>query len=425
MKTSNKSVKANDKSRRTRKKSQLVPQNSLSEPNSKPQKPKKPRKKALPSTFSFSLFTCFTVGIDGFNQPKLLSTLGKAGVRVKNVQKSSQKRMTMRILAKDGKKTFAICEKLCYNYEVVSRDGLFAYFSGRLGRAGIVAGTLACAALTFFYGGTITRVEVSGLESISRSDFIETLAENGYGVGVRSEKIDRDEVRKFVNSLDGIAECGAEVKGNTLIVRVIERDRSSEIRGGKAVVATSDAVITRVVCKSGTPKFRTGEVVRKGSTLIEGTLYDGEGNPIAEIAADGEVYGTTVTAVTKIVSTAAYRFERTGKKSVKTSVGFGKFFTIGKSVSPFASFETETRENSLTAILPLRFTRTEFYETAKVENARSIEEIAEETRAIVESEFTKTATSITSTAHITEIAKDLYEIRVLVTAETLISTVEY
>ena len=187
------------------------------------------------------------------------------------------------------------------------------------------------------------------------------------------------------------------------------------------MVATSDAVITRVVCKSGTPKFRTGEVVRKGSTLIEGTLYDGEGNPIAEIAADG----TTVTAVTKIVSTAAYHFERTGKKSVKTSVGFGKFFTIGKSVSPFASFETETRENSLTAILPLRFTRTEFYETAKVENARSIEEIAEETRAIVESEFTKTATSITSTAHITEIAKDLYEIRVLVTAETLISTVEY
>ena len=75
--------------------------------------------------------------------------------------------------------------------------------------------------------------------------------------------------------------------------------------------------------------------------------------------------------------------------------------------------------------MPLRFTRTEFYETAKVENARSIEEIAEETRAIVESEFTKTATSITSTAHITEIAKDLYEIRVLVTAETLISTVEY
>lgn len=408
MKASNKQVKKTDKTRK--------------KPNGEQSKP---RKKAVESRFSPSLFTFITLKIDGFNQPKLLSALIKAGIRLKNVKKSSQKCMTIRIPQKDGIKTFAICEKLCYNYEVVSRDGLFAYFLGRLGRAGIVAGTLACAALTFFCGGMITRVEVSGLESISQSDFIVTLADNGYGVGARAAGIDREEVRKFVNSIDGVAECGAEVKGNTLIVRVIERDRSSESHGGKAVVATADAVITRVVCKSGTPKFKTGDVVKKGSTLIEGTLYDGEENPIAEIAADGEVYGTTVTAVTKIVGTAAYRFERTGKKSVKTSVSFGKLFTIGKRVSPFGSFETETRESSLTAFLPLKFTRTEFFETAKVENTRSIEEIADEVRAEAEQEFTTTATSITSTAHVTALAQDLYEIRVLVTAETLISAVEY
>lgn len=393
------------------------------------QKPRKermePRKKAAESRFSPSLFTFITVKIEGFNQPKLLSALGKDGIRLKNVKKSSQKRMTIRIPQKDGAKTFAICEKLCYNYVVVSRDGLFAYFLGRLGRAGIVAGTLACAALTYFFGGMIIRVEVSGLESIPQSDFIATLADNGYGVGVRAANIDREEVRKFVNSIDGVAECGAEVKGNTLIVRVVERDRSGERHGGKAVVATADAVITRVVCKSGTPKFRSGDVVKKGSTLIEGALYDGEENLIAETAADGEVYGTTVTAVTKIVSTAAYRFERTGKKSVKTSVSFGKLFTIGKRVSPFGSCETETRESSLAAFLPLRFIRTEFFETVKVENTRSIEEIADEVRSEVEREFTVTATSITSTAHVTVLAQDLYEIRVLVTAETLISAVEY
>lgn len=408
MKASNKRVKKVVKTRREPRKNQS-----------------KPRKKTVESRFSPSFFTFITLKIEGFNQPKLLSELGKGGIGLKTVKKSSQKCMTIRIPQKDGAKTFAICEKLCYNYEVVSRDGLFAYFLGRLGRAGIVAGTLACAALTFFCGGMITRVEVSGLESISQSDFIATLADNGYGVGARAAAIDREEVRKFVNSIDGVAECGAEVKGNTLIVRVIERDRSSESHGGKAVVATMDAVITRVVCKSGTLKFRTGDVVKKGSTLIEGTLYDGEDNPIAEIAADGEVYGTTVTAVTKIVSTAAYRFERTGQKSVKTSVSFGKLFGIGKRVSPFRSFETETRESSFTAFLPLKFTRTEFFETTKVENDRSIEEIENDVREKAEQEFTTTATSITSTAHVAVLAQDLYEIRVLVTAETLISAVEY
>ena len=418
MKASNKRIKykgQSPESARKTEKNSPKPQN----------KQRKVRKEALPSAFSFSIYTYITVKIEGFNQPKLLYELAKSGIRVKKVQKSSQKSMTVRILRKDGVKTFAICEKLCYNYEVVGRDGLFAYFLGKLGRAGIVAGTLACAALTFLYGGTITRVEVSGLESISRSDFIETLAENGYGVGARANKIDRDDVRKFVNSIDGIAECGAEIRGNTLIVRVIERDRSSASHGGKAVVAAADAVITRVVCKSGTPKCKSGEVVKKGSTLIEGILYDGEGNPIAETTADGEVYGTTVTAVTKIVSTAAYGFERTGKKSVKTSVSFGKFFTIGNGVSPFVSFETVTRENTITALLPIRFTRTEFFETAKIPNSRTIDEIAEEVRENAEREFTETASAIKSTAHVTEIATDLYEIRVLVTAETLISAVEY
>ena len=242
-------------------------------------------------------------------------------------------------------------------------------------------------------------------------------------MGAKSACIDRDELRRFVNSMSGVAECSAEVRGNTLIIKVIERDRSEAERGGKAVVAASDAVITRVVCKSGTPRVKTGDVVKSGATLIEGTLYDGEGNAITEIAADGEVYGTTVTAVTKIVSTAAYRYERTGRKSVKTAVSFGKFFTLGAISSPFDSFESETRSGEIDAFLPLKFTRTEYYETAKIENPATIEEIAEELRLAAERELTKTATAIKSEAIITEIAEELYEIRVLIIAETLVSAV--
>lgn len=393
-----------------------------SKPQRQPRAPK-PKKKPIESRFSPSPITYITVKIEGFNQPKLISALAAEGIRLKNLKKSSQKCLTVRIAKKDSVKTFAICKKLCYNYEVVGRDGLFAYFLGKLSRVGIVLGTLACAAIAFFCGGTITRVEVSGLNDISRADFIATLRENGYGVGAKSACIDRDELRRFVNSMSGVAECSAEVRGNTLIIKVIERDRSEAVRGGKAVVAASDAVITRVVCKSGTPRVKTGDVVKNGATLIEGMLYDGEGNAITEIAADGEVYGTTVTAVTKIVSTAAYRYERTGRKSVKTAVSFGKFFTLGAISSLFDSFESETRSGEIDAFLPLKFTRTEYYETAKIENTATIEEIAEEVRLAAERELTKTATAIKSEAIITEIAEELYEIRVLIIAETLVSAV--
>ena len=94
---------------------------------------------------------------------------------------------------------------------------------------------------------------------------------------------------------------------------------------------------------------------------------------------------------------------------------------IGKSVSPFAFYESETTEAALSALLPIKVKRTVFYETEVVREERKPEELAEFYKQKEMEEFTAAAENIKTSAHIEALAPGLYGISVYVEAETVIS----
>lgn len=142
---------------------------------------------------------------------------------------------------------------------------------------------------------------------------------------------------------------------------------------------------------------------KKGDLLIEGALYNQEGEKLTDVNASGTVYGTVVKNKRYVVSTEAYTYRRTGNKKTVTTLGF-MGLKIGKSVSPFAFYESETTEAALSALLPIKVKRTVFYETEVVREERKPEELAEFYKQKEMEEFTAAAENIKTSAHIEALA---------------------
>ena len=396
---------------------------SAGKPEAKPREKrvKAVKRASVPVYFKASLTDCVTIEIIGFNQVRLLARLAEEEISVLGLERSGSRVMRLRVRKKQSKKTFAICESMCYTYSVVARDGVFSYLYANARRAGVAVGALLLAALTFFLCGFVMRIEINDLSGIGRLELISYLKENDIGVGSRISALDREEIRRTVNAYDGVAESGVEIRGNTLVINVVERDSSAAEEEKRAAIASLyDARVTRVICSGGTSRVEVGQIVKKGDLLIEGALYNQEGEKLTDVNASGTVYGTVVKNKKYVVSTEAYTYRRTGNKKTVTTLGF-MGLKIGKSVSPFAFYESETTEAALSALLPIKVKRTVFYETEVVREERKPEELAEFYKQKEMEEFTAAAENIKTSAHIEALAPGLYGISVYVEAETVIS----
>ncbi len=361
-----------------------------------------------------------TVLVTGCNQVKLLNALKKQGIRIKNVSKSDFSHMHITIEKKDRVKTFAILERMCYTYSVEVYHGIGKVVKTATRRIGVLVGAMLVAAIAIVSSMVVTSVEINGASATVRSLVAARLKENGTNVGKPLYSINRDEIRKSVNAVDGVAECSVKIDGTRLILTVIGRTVESENQPQwTAVVARQNAIVSRVVCRSGTAGVKAGDVVREGQTLIEGALYDAEGKLVKSVVADGEVYGTAFEYKRYLLSSSKIEYERTGKSKTVTTLGlFG--LKIGKDKSPFARSESVTEVSVINALLPIKVTRTVFYETEMRKTELTKEELIRlaEEKAKEETFGGETAT-VKSNAR--QLSNGTYEISVYVEKEGLIS----
>lgn len=399
---------------------QVNPQKTARQ-NEKSGKKRKKKKEHVPVYFRMSLTDCVTLEINGFNQTRLLKELTDGGVKIAGIRRFGSGRMHIRIRKKQREKTFAICESMCYTYSVVSRDGFFAFFSGNLRRAGIVVGTVLCAACTFFMSGFVMKIDVNGLENIAKTEFLTYLSESGLEVGSRISALDREEIRKVVNDFEGIAESGVEIKGTTVVINVVEREETfPRVELKPQLISRYDARVTRIICSSGTAKVKTGQIVKKGDTLIEGAVYDQNGESLDFPGALGVVYGQVVYSQTFTVTADAYVYRRTGNKKTVTTFSVAGL-KAGKNKSPYASYESVTTVRTLSGFLPVKVEQTVYYETEAVKEERSVKEITASCVDEALMQFTGPDENLYYKTHVEELCPGTYNVSVYIEAETIIS----
>ncbi len=356
-----------------------------------------------------------TIKITGYNGTELLVKLQKEGVKLWKVRKTDKKTLVLTVSQKDSKKTFAICESMWYNYEVVSSFNLSAIFRKALLRSGLITGALFVVLFAVYSSGKLNSISISGNELVSREQIITALDRVGVRVGGRVSEISPTETYGALTSIGGIAEVSVKLDGNSLEIFVIEKAKTAVgADKGKAIVSDFDGVITSIACLSGTAKVKVGQVVKKGEVLIEGVTYSQTGEVLEQVLASGEVKAIVAERREKTVSLIKQEYALTGKKAKTTTLSFFGL-AIGKAKNPFLLSETKEK-SAVTTLLPIKIEQTTYYEQALTQTKSTLEQ---EISAFIEEIRGESETEIKTKHEL--IADNAYKITAILQTERKIS----
>lgn len=253
--------------------------------------------------------------------------------------------------------------------------------------------------LAFFIGGMyclwfmwllslfVWDISVSGGFVHTEEALLLYLKENRIVCGMRKESVDCTELeRKIRVEYPDIGWVSAELKGTKLFIRIAETDmpmRKEEKDTPVHIVSATDGKIEQLVCRSGTPLVKVGDVVKKGDIIVRGVIDVIGDNDIKiasyPVCADADVLIQSV----KKYSHSMERTYEEKKFTKKTETGYEVFYGNKKIFSHMPSHSytnyaimTEDEVLSLHAHFPLpfRLKKTVISEYVPVEKQYSEEE---------------------------------------------------
>ncbi|MBQ8882924.1 MAG: sporulation protein YqfD [Clostridia bacterium] len=364
-----------------------------------------------------------TLKIECPNRALMLKKLVKAGINVKKAVVLDAKTTLLTISEKHIKKTFAICDNMCYTYKVWEYSGIKCCIKPLLKRAGLIVGALAISLTAIITDGYLLKIEVNGLSTVTASEVTDHLGSHGIKVGARKDRISVDKVKTALYELGKIASCAVLMRANTLIISVTETENSTARPQGKnSIVSAVYGKVSKIICRNGTPKVKVGQIVKEGQTLIEGLIYDQNGEVLAETTAVGEVYVTTTQTKSRIVTGDFYEYKSTGKTVATTAIEIFGLRLFG-STAPYENYRSTTKSAMLWGLIPVKIIQTEYAQTERVKSDKTVEQYAQE---LAEDAKNQAITPdlvkvIESKYHIENLAPDEYQITVALTTERKMS----
>ena len=143
-------------------------------------------------------------------------------------------------------------------------------------RIAFFAGGVYCLWLMWLLSRFVWDVSVTGGFVHTEEELLSYLRENNVVCGMRCDEVDCTEIeRKLRIDYPDIGWVSAELRGTKLFLRVAETDMpimQKEENAPAHLVASSDGIVEHIVCRSGTPLVKEGDVVKKGDILVSGVV---------------------------------------------------------------------------------------------------------------------------------------------------------
>lgn len=193
-------------------------------------------------------------------------------------------------------------QKTNMKIKLIKKCGLPYFFKQHRKRAAFLIGFFLFGIAVYILSLFVWEVKVTGEDKLVAESVLKQIETNYVSLGTLKSHIDCSELEEALRKdFDEISWISCELKGTGLTVYLEEgmapKKKDNEIINGD-IVASKDALITKMITREGTPMVKVNDTVKKGDILISGTIYIyDDNNEVMEtsyIAADGDVYGTTV-----------------------------------------------------------------------------------------------------------------------------------
>lgn len=264
-------------------------------------------------------------------------------------------------------------EKLCAENGATSIAkvpfGLPVQAKGRIKRWGFLAGVILFFALIIMMSNVIWRIDISGCKDKTQLIAVESfLKENGLGIGSLRGMLDEQTLRRdLMRNFEDIAGATVNFFGSVAVVEIEQAvpKPAVEITSPANIVAEEDAQIISITVFNGVQAVEKGAIVRKGQLLVGG-VYDSKRIGFRLVHARAQIKARVNRTIDVFVPFEQEEKTETGKtETVYSLTLFGKTFNLNKCDYKefFSSAKTSDLRISEDILLPVRLTRTTFWQT--------------------------------------------------------------
>lgn len=355
----------------------------------------------------------------------LLNTFASKGIVMYGIKRQNGKKLQFIVAQKDISKTFAILDKMCYNYYVAKKWLVADMLKYTLTKLGLIITSIVFAISYMLSYGYVWRIDITGTDTIEKKVLYDLLQDNGISAYIKKSSVDTLAVETIINSNESILLSSATIIGTSLVISVTEKTEHLELPQGEYsdIVSQYDATITKIVCKSGTTAVTLGQHVFKNATLISASKETASGES-KEVLACGTVYGTVTTTIVNDINLLSTMRVDTGRSYKEYSYMVFGNEVFGEAKNPYNYYraETSTEYLSKNMLLPFMVKTTTYYEQEEQEYILDIDTqvdnlIAENMLSHI---YSTNATNYTVVTELKQTADYTYKLYIYLQAEIVI-----
>ena len=221
------------------------------------------------------LFGYLTLHISGISPERFINLCSNRGLYIWNIVRDNEYyRFNMSV--KNYKKLKPIFWKTRLIPKIDIKHGLPFFLYRNKRRKGFFMGIIICAILVYIMSLYIWDISILGGSKHTPEAILKFLAINDIKAGIMKKSINGSKIEEDIRlGYSDIGWVSAEIKGTRLIIKITETNMPAPIIEPTApshMVATKEAIVKKIVTRTGTPLVKPGDVVRKGDILVSGVL---------------------------------------------------------------------------------------------------------------------------------------------------------
>jgi similar to stage IV sporulation protein len=233
------------------------------------------------------------IRLDDINSEKILNILRRKNITVWDVEKKN-KGIKFKISYDDYIKNSDFINEIM---KPVGKKGFMLKLNKVKFRRGFSIGVFILIISLYLLTSMIWEVEVVGTNQTNTNKILALLSENQINIPVFMSQIETKKLETLIyNNFENYKFVEVYLEGSKLIIFVREREpEPSKIKSNEpsSIISAKNAIISKVIAKSGQPVVKEGSVVYEGQTLIMGIVKNKNSEEFVMVPSEGVVYGKT------------------------------------------------------------------------------------------------------------------------------------
>lgn len=234
------------------------------------------------------------IRLKGANSEKTINLLRRKGILMWDVERSEDG-IKLKISYKDYERYKDAIEEA--KIETVNKKGLILNMKKLKMRKGFVAGLITLVVCLYIFSSMVWNVEVVGTSNITAKNIVKILEQNNIKVPITYGGVKPKEIETLLyTNFSQFKFVEVYIEGSNLLIFVKEKKpENTEMKSNEpsSIISEKNAIINKVIAKSGQPMVKEGDVVYEGQTLVMGMVKNKNSEEFMMVPSDGIIYGKT------------------------------------------------------------------------------------------------------------------------------------